>query len=82
MIFNLKSCKNQCLSKVKEVKSIKHMAAISNTGSTFPGFLECFFLKRTQSNGCELPKSWAGQPGKHFKVLYSTFHIQRSPTHG
>ena len=32
---------------------IKHMATISNTGSTFPGFLEFFFVKRTQSNGCE-----------------------------
>ena len=56
------------------------MATISNTGSTFSGFLEFFFLKRTQSNGCEFPKSWAWQHGKHSEELYSIFHIQGSPT--
>ena len=59
---------------------IKYMAAISNTGPTFPGHLEFFFLKRTHSHGCEFPKSWAWQYGKHSKVLYSTFYIERSPT--
>ena len=59
---------------------IKHMAGISNTGLTFPDFLEFLCLKHAQSNGCEFPKSLVWLNRKHSKVLYSTFHIQRSPT--
>ena len=73
MIFNLVIQKSLTLKSKRS--QIKHMATISNTG-----FFEFFFLKRTQSNGCKFPKSWVWHHGKHAKILYFTFHIQRSPT--
>lgn len=34
------------------------LGLLANAGSTLPGFLEFFFLKSIQSNGCESLKSW------------------------
>ena len=49
------------------------MATILNTGSTFQGFSEFFFLKRTQSNGCEFPKIIGMAARKAFQNI--VFHV-------
>ena len=55
------------------------MATILNTGSTFPGFSEFFFLKHTQSNGCEFPKIMGMAARKAFQsIIFHVSHLKIS----